>query len=294
MKEYDSIPQSELIIKEDGRIYHLNLKPEEIADTVILVGDPGRVQMISSFFEEIIIRQSNREIVTHTGIYNNKKLTVMSTGMGTDNIDIVVNELDALVNIDLISRRIKEKKKSLQLVRLGTSGAIHQDIPVNSFIVSDYGLGMDSLANFYDISFNVQEEKLTNAFIKQTEWPEKFGKPYIKGSSKELKSLFCDDRFIHGITATAPGFYGPQGRKLRLNPHISDLVDRLHAFQYEGQRITNIEMETSALYSLGHSLGHQTLTICVAIANRNIKAINRDYHQAIEELVRIVLQRLTP
>ncbi|RLD61172.1 MAG: phosphorylase, partial [Bacteroidetes bacterium] len=267
MAENGKIKNSELILHPDGEIYHLKLKPENLANTIILVGDPGRVEVVSSFFDTIEYVGQNREICTHTGTLNNKRLTVMSTGMGTDNIDIVMNELDALVNIDLQERKPKEKHTSLDIIRLGTSGALQPDIPLNSFVMSDYGLGIDGLLNFYKVKDGVIDQKLTDAFIKQMNWPDSFAKPYAIHASEKLTQKMGDG-FVHGITATAPGFYGPQGRVLRLGLSYPDINENLHKFNFENNRIVNFEMETSALYGLGKMLGHETLTVCVAIANR--------------------------
>ncbi len=292
MAKNGKIKNSELILHPDGRIYHLNLKPEDLADTIILVGDPGRVEVVSSFFDTIEYKGQNREICTHTGTLNKKRLTVLSTGMGTDNIDIVVNELDALVNIDLKERKPKDTHTSLDIIRLGTSGALQPDIPLNSFVMSDYGLGIDGLLNFYEAKDEVIDQKLTDAFIDQMNWPDSFAKPYAVRSSKKLQQKMGDG-FVHGITATAPGFYGPQGRVLRLGLSYPDINENLHKFNFENNKIVNFEMETSALYGLGKMLGHETLTICVAIANRFNHKINKDYKSAIVELIKLVLNQIS-
>jgi len=292
MAKNEKIKNSELILHPDGRIYHLNLKPEDLADTIILVGDPGRVEVVSSFFDTIEYKGQNREICTHTGTLNRKRLTVLSTGMGTDNIDIVINELDALVNIDLKERKPKDTHTSLDIIRLGTSGALQPDIPLNSFVMSDYGLGIDGLLNFYQAKDEVIDQKLTDAFIDQMNWPDSFAKPYAVRSSKKLKQKMGDG-FVHGITATAPGFYGPQGRVLRLSLSYPDINENLHKFNFENIKIVNFEMETSALYGLGKMLGHETLTICVAIANRFNHEINKNYKTAIIELIQLVLNKIS-
>ncbi len=292
MAKNEKIKNSELILHPDGRIYHLNLKPEDLADTIILVGDPGRVEVVSSFFDTIEYKGQNREICTHTGTLNRKRLTVLSTGMGTDNIDIVINELDALVNIDLKERKPKDTHTSLDIIRLGTSGALQPDIPLNSFVMSDYGLGIDGLLNFYQAKDEVIDQKLTDAFIDQMNWPDSFAKPYAVRSSKKLKQKMGDG-FVHGITATAPGFYGPQGRVLRLGLSYPDINENLHKFNFENNKIVNFEMETSALYGLGKMLGHETLTICVAIANRFNHEINKNYKTAIIELIQLVLNKIS-
>ena len=292
MAKNEKIKNSELILHPDGRIYHLNLKPEDLADTIILVGDPGRVEVVSSFFDTIEYKGQNREICTHTGTLNRKRLTVLSTGMGTDNIDIVINELDALVNIDLKERKPKDTHTSLDIIRLGTSGALQPDIPLNSFVMSDYGLGIDGLLNFYQAKDEVIDQKLTDAFIDQMNWPDSFAKPYAVRSSKKLQQKMGNG-FVHGITATAPGFYGPQGRVLRLGLSYPDINENLHKFNFENIKIVNFEMETSALYGLGKMLGHETLTICVAIANRFNHEINKNYKTAIIELIQLVLNKIS-
>jgi len=285
------IEQSELILNKDGSVYHLNLLPEMIANNIILVGDPGRVSEVSAFFDSIEVERYNREIKTHTGIYAGKPLTVMSTGMGTDNLDIVINELDALVNIDLKTRTIKEEKRTLNLIRLGTSGAMQKDVPVDTFVASEFGLGLDGLMNFYKGPEAISEFEMEKEFIKQTEWPEKLSYPNIIKASGSLLNLF-DDGFIKGITATAPGFYGPQGRRLRMPLAYADLNERLQKFNYEGKKVLNFEMETSGLYGLGRSLGHNTLTVCAVIANRIRKEYSQDHQQIIQQLIEIVLSKL--
>ena len=285
------ILESELILHPDGSIYHLNIKPEHLADTVILVGDPQRVEIISAYFDKIEFKGQNREICTHTGYLNNKRLTVMSTGMGTDNIDIVLNELDALVNIDLNSRTIKPQHISLNIIRLGTSGAIQPDIPLNAFVLSEYGLGLDGLLGFYGSKDNVIDMELSNAFIEYSKFSPDLPKPYIVKASEKLISEI-GDKLIHGITATAPGFYGPQGRVLRLSLSDPEMIKKLQDFKYRGNRIVNFEMETSALYGLGKLLGHNTLTVCVAIANREKHDYNKDYKKAIKKLIELLLEKL--
>jgi uridine phosphorylase len=286
------IPPSELILHPDGSIYHLKIKPENLANTVILVGDPQRVEIISSFFDHIEFKGANREIHTHTGFYNNKRLTVMSTGMGTDNIDIVMNELDAIVNIDLASRKVKEEHKALNIIRLGTSGAIQPEIPLNAFIISEFGLGLDGLLNFYKIKDGLIDNQLTSNFIEFSMWPKELPKPYAVKSSKELLDMLGKD-MIKGITATAPGFYGPQGRSLKLELAYPDLINKMEYFSFKDMKITNFEMETSALYGLGKLLGHNTATVCVAIANRKRYEYNQNYNEAINDLIKLVLKRIT-
>ncbi|MGD0712218.1 MAG: nucleoside phosphorylase, partial [Bacteroidales bacterium] len=259
---------------------------------ILVVGDQGRVKTISKHFTNIECQIQNREFVTHTGTYNGKRITALSTGIGTDNIDIVVNELDALVNIDLEKREIKEKHTTLNIIRLGTSGALQGDIPVDDFVMSEYGLGFDGLLNFYKTDKNIYDEGITEAFIKHTAWEPKLARPYtVKASEILMKKL--GDGLFKGITATASGFYGPQGRQLRIVPADPLLNDKMETFKYKGHRITNFEMETSALYGLGAILGHQTVTICTIIANRVSKQYSKDYHPAIEKMIQTVLNRIT-
>ncbi len=286
-------PETELIITDKNKVYHLDLGPEEIADTVLLVGDPGRVQQISERFSSIEHKVSHREFVTHTGIYKGKRLTVLSTGIGTDNIDIVLNELDAAVNIDLKNRKTLPVSKSLSLIRLGTCGALQADIPVNGIIISEFGLGLDGLMNFYAKTEEVFHDDISNEFIKHTGWNNRLPFPYCVKGDDDLFQLFAKDNYS-GITATAPGFYGPQGRKLRLLPIHEDLNDHLTSFTYKNHRITNFEMETSALYGLGKMLGHKCVTACVVIANRVRKEFTTDPKKSVNHLLDTCLERLTP
>ncbi len=259
--------ESELILNEDGSVYHLHIHPENLADTVILVGDPGRVAQLSLFFDKIEYKQMNREIVTHTGLYKGKRMSIISTGMGTDNIDIVLTELDALANIDLKNRTEKKEHKRLNLIRLGTCGSLHADIPSDELCVSEYALGLDGLLNFYAPEKAIFESDLEDAFIEQSQWPERLARPYIVKSSEKLFNAIAPG-YKHGITATACGFYGPQGREIRLPLAIKDINERLQKFNHNGHRVSNFEMETSALYGLGKALGHETLTVCLVVANR--------------------------
>lgn len=285
------IKLSELPLQPNGNIYHLNLNPSEIADIIILVGDPSRVESISTKFDSIEFKRSNREINTHTGTKNGKRITVLSTGMGTDNIDIVITELDALANIDFETREQKKEHRSLTLVRLGTSGALQSDIPLNSFVASAYGVGIDGLMWFYDTP-EVDITEMTSSFIKHTEWSKTWPHPYIVEASKSLLDKVAFD-MKQGITATAPGFYGPQGREVRLPVARPDMNDKFQSFNYNNHQITNLEMETSALYGLSKAMGHEALTICVAIANRATKEFSKDYHPAMDLLIDTVLDRLT-
>jgi len=285
-------PETELIVTDKKTIYHIDLSPDQIADDVIVVGDQGRVEKISAFFSKIECKVTHREFVTHTGIFNGKRISVVSTGIGTDNIDIVLNELDAAVNIDLEKRVEKEHKRSLNVIRLGTSGALQDYIPVNGLVVSKYGLGLDGLLNFYEGFKNLNENEISDSFINHMDWPDNLCYPYCYSANEKLFKLFSEGNYS-GITATAPGFYGPQGRRLRLKPFMTDLNERLTAFDFNGEKITNFEMETSALYGLGKMLGHNCLTICVIIANRIRKEFTSDYNTSVKHLIETSLERLT-
>lgn len=287
----EKIKESELIINPDGSIYHINLKPEHLAKNIILVGDPGRVEKISRHFDTIVHRSQNREMVAHIGYLNQKHLMVMSTGMGTDNIDIVMNELDALANIDFKTRTIKNNLTSLNIIRLGTSGAIQPDIPIDSFAVSTHGIGFDGLLKFYS-SAEMSNDKMSEAFIKQVEWHPDLPYPYVVKCSETLFQKMADG-LLSGITATAPGFYGPQGRVLRIPLNHPDLMDKMQHVIINDERIINFEMETSALYGLGKLLGHNTLTMCAIIANRAHNTYSKDHHLTIEKLIELVLERFT-
>ena len=284
-----AIKDTELILTNERKVYHLNLSKEEIADTIIIVGDQSRVKKVSNHFDKIDFIIENREFITHTGKYNGKKISVLSTGIGTDNIDIVLNELDALVNIDFETRTINPEKKSLNIIRLGTSGALQKDVQVDSFLMATHGLGFDGLAHFYKTE-NISKNKMSEEFIKHSNWPKNLANPYIISASEELLAKFSD--FNSGITATAPGFYAPQGRELRLKPAIENLHEKINTFNFEGNRITNFEMETSALYFLGKSLGHNTLTICAIIGNRITRKHSKNYKQTVENLILAVLKKI--
>jgi len=286
------IPESQLVLAADGSVYHLRLHPHQLADDVILVGDPNRVALVSSFFDQIEFRVSNRELHTHTGTYKGKRISVLSTGMGPDNIDIVLNELDALANVDLESRSLKTETKSLNLVRLGTSGALQADIPTeDSFVAGKMALGLDGLLYFYKDAAEVIDKDFTEAFRRFTGWSSKLPQPYVVEASQSLLNRLAFD-YQHGITATAPGFYGPQGRVIRLAVANEDLNKSMEAFRYSGERITNLEMESSALYGLSRMMGHEALTICVIIANRVSEKFSSNYHPAMQKLIKQTLDRL--
>jgi uridine phosphorylase len=283
------IAESEMILNARGAIYHLNLLPHEIAGTVFLVGDPDRVKEVSKHFDKIEYKGEYREFITHTGHIGKKRLTVLSTGIGTDNIDIAINELDALVNVDLTTREIKSSLTSLNLIRIGTSGALQPEIPVDNFIASTHGLGIDNLLNFYRLEQNDEEKQLLHSFVTSTQMHSQIGYPYIAGASASLIKHFVKD-FYQGITVTCPGFYGPQGRVLRLGISNPELINRLTQFRFGQHRITNFEMETSAIYGLSRLLGHNCLSLNAVIANRVRKEFSKDGKAAVENLIVKVLE----
>jgi uridine phosphorylase len=278
------IQESELIINKRGAIYHLDMRPEELAPTIITVGDPDRVMAVSKHFDKIEFQCQHREFVAHTGYLGKKRLTVISTGIGPDNIDIVLNELDALVNIDFTSRTIRPELTMLDIIRIGTAGSLQPDIPTDAFVASTHGLGIDNMLNFYRFEQNDEDKQLLQSFMTQTQLGHGTSQPYINGCSAALIKHFVKD-FHHGITVTCPGFYGPQGRVLRLglsNPH---LIDRLTHFAYGPHRIMNFEMETSAIYGLGKMLGHHCLSLSAIVANRVQKQFSKDGQAAVELLI---------
>ena len=286
-----SIPPTELIITEEGRIYHLDLLPEDIGENIILVGDQERVPTISKYFDRIELKRSKREFVTHTGLINNKRVSVISTGIGCDNIDIVVNELDALVNIDFEKKVVKKDHQTLNIIRIGTCGALQKEIPVDQFVLSTYGLGFDGLLAFYNPIYEDDEKALQKAFLQQIPWPKDANQPYFVRGSKILSEKIGKGMH-HGITATANGFYGPQGRSLRLKTKLPDMNKFLNRFDYKNQKILNFEMETSALYGLSAMLGHHACTVCAVIGNRFSNTFSKDYKKAVENLVTTVLKRI--
>lgn len=287
------IEPSELILNPDGSIFHLNLKSGQIAKDIILVGDPGRVKMVAGFFDEIEFEVQNREFTTITGKYNGKRLTVLSTGIGTDNIDIVLNELDALANIDLLKREIKSESTSLNIIRIGTSGALQADIPVNSFLISHKSIGFDGLINFYAHRETISDLPFETAFRKYTQWNPLLASPYVVNCDENLFNKIYDNQFIKGITISAPGFYGPQGRELRLKPSDPGLNGKIESFRFNELKITNYEMECSAIYGLSRLMGHHALTVCLIIANRAIRTIGTDYKHEMKRLVKIILDKIT-
>jgi uridine phosphorylase len=284
--------ESELILTSENRVYHLNLKNDDIADDVILVGDPGRVNKISSLFSRVHFKTSHREFITHTGSFNGKRITVISTGIGPDNIDIVLNELDAAVNIDPHTRTANKKHRSLNIIRLGTSGSIQADVPVNSLVTSSHGLGLDGLLHFYSGVKDVNDADITGSFVGQARWNAQLPAPYCVAADEVLFNRLKQGT-VTGITATAPGFYAPQGRKLRLEPAIPDLGERLAACNFGDLRIINFEMETSAIYGLGKLLGHRCVTVCVIIANRSTREFAADHDKCVAHLIEQSLNKLT-
>ncbi|MBP3454714.1 MAG: nucleoside phosphorylase [Alistipes sp.] len=285
------IPSSELIINDDGSIFHLHLLPEQLADTVILVGDPGRVAMVSSFFDGIECNVSNREFNTVTGTYKGKRITVLSTGIGIGNIDISVTELDALANVDFKTRQAKETLRRLTLVRLGTSGAIQPDIKVGDFVYSRTSVGFDGLLNYYKGRNEVCDLEIEQAFMRHTGWNELLPKPYFIDSDKELWNLFKDS-VVEGMTIAAPGFYAPQGRWVRLEPQDAKLNEKIESFDYNGRRITNFEMEGSALAGLAALMGHRATTICTIIAQRIALDACTDYKPFVRQMIQMALDKL--
>jgi len=283
------IAESELIINERGAVYHLNCRPEEIAPTIITVGDPDRVAEVSKHFDKTEYQNKHREFVTHTGYIGNRRITCVSTGIGPDNIDIVLNELDALVNIDFESRQAKETLTRLKIIRLGTSGSLQQDIPVDSFVASTHGLGLDNLMHFYRQENNDEENQIIQAFGTHTQLHSGKISPYINMAGASLIKHFIKD-YHHGITVTCPGFYGPQGRVLRLGLGYPMLIDQLTNFKFGNYRITNFEMETSPIYGLGNALGHHCLSLSAIVANRISKTFSANGQLAVENLIKQSLQ----
>ena len=286
-----AIESSELIINRDGSIFHLHLKPEELADRVILVGDPGRVESVTSFFDSIEFSKSSREFFSATGMYKGKRITVLSTGIGTDNIDIVMNELDALVNIDFKTRLPKEEKRSLKILRIGTSGAIHPDIPLGSFVFSHISVGCDGLLNWYAGRDRVSDLEMESAFVKHMDWLKELPAPYFAKASDSLINSFSDVT-IKGVTISASGFYAPQGRVLRIPLAVPDLLEKLESFRYGDYRITNFEMEGSAIAGLSSLLGHDAGTVCCIIANRYLGESQTDYKPYISKLIELSLDKI--
>jgi uridine phosphorylase len=288
----NKIPESELILNSDSSVYHLSLHPHEIADTVINVGDPDRVAMVSGFFQTVELKKQKREFVTHTGTYKGKRITVISTGIGTDNIDIAYNELDALVNIDLKERMIKPDLKALNLIRIGTSGSLQADIPVDGFVFSQFGLGLDGLLNFYKLKNTDEESALVDSFRKHYPTHGILPQSYMVRSSQKLEQALSEGMF-RGITASCSGFYAPQGRVLRYELAYPDVIDRLTSFNHLGLRLTNFEMETGAMYGLARILGHHCCSINAIVANRITKQHTHKGEETMNALIETVLDRIS-
>ena len=286
------IAESELIINSDGSVFHIHLKPEELADIVILVGDPGRVDMVAEYLYDLEFRHQSREFVSVTGKYNGKRITVLSTGIGTDNIDIVMTELDALANVDFETREVKKEHRKLTVLRIGTTGAIHPDIPLGSFIFSHFSVGVDGLLNWYENRDEIAHLDMEEAFKKHVKWNKHLPDPYfVKASDKLIKKF--EDCTVKGVTISAPGFYGPQGRVVRLGLAMPAMLEDYESFRFGDYRITNFEMEGSALAGLAAHLGHDAGTVCCAIANRYLKDADTEYKPNVRKLVELSLQKLT-
>ena len=289
----NKLESSELLLNPDGSIYHLHLKAGQIAQDIILVGDPDRVEMIAGFFDTIEFKIQNREFITVTGSYRDKRISVLSTGIGTDNIDIVINELDALVNINLETREIKADKTSLNFIRIGTTGALQAEIPVDSYLVSCKAIGFDGLMNFYARRQEIADIDFENAFKIHTNWNSLLASPYIVNCDLSLYGRVIGNEFTDGITISAPGFYGPQGRELRLGIVDPSINDKIESFRYNQLKITNYEMECSAIYGLGKLLGHKALTVCLVVNNRITRQASIDNKQMMKNLVALILEKLT-
>ncbi len=283
------IAPSELIITPKGTIYHLDLHPDQIADTIITVGDPGRVEAVSRYFDSIEERAAHREFISHTGRIGNKRLTVVSTGIGPDNVDIVFNELDALANIDFQTRTIRPEKKRLNIIRLGTCGGLQPDIPVDSLVASSFGIGLDNLMHYYAYAENPDEQFIRTEFLHHTGLDNKPVQPYVAEGSIRLRNHFSTNGIHAGMTATCPGFYGPQGRILRLPIAYPNLINAISSFHCRGERIANFEMETSAMYGLANMLGHHSLSISVIVAQRSMGKFTNDTTAAVDTMIRACL-----
>nr|WP_314774701.1 nucleoside phosphorylase [uncultured Porphyromonas sp.] len=286
------IPSSELIINADGSVFHLHLRPEQLADKVFLVGDPARVDMVASRFERIECNVSSREFHTITGYYQGKRITVVSHGIGTDNIDIVLNELDALANIDFETRQIKDELRQLTLVRVGTSGGLQDETPIGSYVAAVHSVGFDGVLYFYADSQRVRHRAFEEALVKQLDWQLEGLRPYVVPADASLVEQICGSDILRGNTIAANGFYGPQGRQLRLALQDPGLNAKIQAFDYEGLRLTNYEMESSSLAGLAALMGHRAMTVCCIIAGRKAQNMNTDYKGSIEGLIDLVLERI--
>lgn len=286
-------PASELVLDGKGNVYHLGLSPENVSNTVILVGDQDRVNLVAQFFDSVEHESQHREFACKTGTYKGERITVLSTGIGTDNIDIAINELDALVNIDLTTRTTKPKLTSLKLIRIGTCGILQSDVPVHSYVLSNYAYGLDNVAHFYPIEFSKEEKQLEQQLTIHLGLPETI-RPYCTEASQQLTQLLQSDQTHTGITVTSSGFYGPQGRSLRLGLRVSDLNEKLTSFRANSElKVMNFEMESSALFALGKAMGHQCATICLGVANRPNLDFSKGYANEMNDLIEYVLERIT-
>lgn len=287
----NNFKSSELVLAPNGSLYHIYMTGENLADDIFLVGDPNRVNMFKEIFDSIEFESQNREIHSLTGSYHGHRFTALSTGMGCDNIDIVVTELDAAANIDLKSRTIRQNHRSLNMVRIGTSGSLHSEIPTGSLVASAYAIGLDGLLNYYQHDDSQLEEAMTQAFVSHMQMPDRMARPYcVKGSNELLAKVANITK--QGITATAPGFYAPQGRNIRIAPSIPDLNEKLASFQWDGLKVTNLEMETSAIYGLARIMGHNALTVCLIIANRADGTFLNDYHSQMRDTIVGIMDRM--
>lgn len=286
------IAESELIINSDGSIFHLHIRPEQLARNVILVGDPGRVAMFKPYFQTLECEGASREFVWATGVYNNSRITVLSTGIGTDNIDIVMTELDALANIDFATREVKPEHTTLNVVRLGTCGALQPEISLGAFILSHISIGFDGLMNWYANREEVTNVDMEQAFMKHMNWPKDLPTPYFVSASQKLIDLFADST-VRGMTISSPGFYGPQGRVVRQGLAMPNMLEDIESFRYEDRKITNFEMEGSAIAGIAGHLGHEAITVCCAIAHRYLKDANTDYKPRVAQLVKLVLDKIS-
>jgi uridine phosphorylase len=286
------IAGTDLILNKNGSIYHLQLKPGELAGTIILVGDPARVGQVSSHFDTIEVERKNREFLSRTGTYHGKRLSVLSTGIGPDNMEIVLNELDALFNIDLDSREIKQDRKCLELIRIGTSGLIHRDIAPGSMILTEVAGGLDGIYHFYRDEHQHNLREISEAFIRHTGWNPPLPEPYFIRASENLTDRLFNSGWFKGITLSTPGFYGPQNRSLRLSPHDAVLLEKIRTFRYDRMRIHNFEMECSVLYALSSMMGHEAVTVCAGIANRETKIMLEEYKSSVDTLIDEVLKKL--
>ncbi len=284
--------QTELITNSDGSVFHLNLLPGDIADRIIIVGDPGRVDMLATLLDDVRVRKENREFRTVTGSSGQGEVTIISSGIGTDNIDILVNELDALVNVDLATGMIKDELRELTLIRIGTSGAVRHDVPAGSVVLTDMAVGFDGLIHFYEGYDWILDTTISTLLSDFLEWPDTLSFPYAVHADQDLVTAFSNEGFIRGITVSAPGFYAPQGRKLRLGTFDEEINEKLGSFVYRGRAICNYEMESSALYGLSRLMGHKALTLCVVIGNRVSGEFIRDYKPAVKDLASRVLKIL--